>query len=135
MRKLPKTLWVAWAALLVAGVAWAGSSIRKNGSIVAEFDGAYIRQNGSILAQFDGMYLRQAGSIVAERDGRYIRQRGSIVAEMDGNYIRQNGSIVWVIEENGTVRKRGTLFYTVEGYTGSEEMRWRVAAFLLFFAT
>jgi hypothetical protein len=126
---------VGLVALVLAQALWAGSPIRKNGSIVADLDGKYLRQNGSIIAEFDGKYLRVSGSIVAEHDGKNVRKNGSIVAEIDGTYIRKNGSIIWEIEENGTVRKNGSIFYTVDGFTGSEEMRWRVAAYLLFFAT
>ena len=112
----------------------ASNYIRKSGSIVAEFDGKYIRQNGSIVAEFDGKYMRVQGSIKLQWDGKYIRQNGSIVAELDGKYIRKNGSISWEIEPKGTVRRNGSIVYTVDGYTDSEVMRWKLAAYLLYFA-
>lgn len=136
MRRALRLTLAGLAALGLAQALWAGGNyIRKNGSIVAQFDGDYIRENGSIIAQFDGKYLRVNGSIVAEFDGKHIRKSGSIVAEIDGRYVRKGGSIIWEIEENGTVRKNGAIFCKVDDFTGSEEMRWRVAAFLLFFAT
>lgn len=131
LRFLLPLLAITW---LMPAAADARSYIRKSGSIVAELDGDTLRERGSIVATFDGRYVRQSGSIVAEFDGRYIRQRGSIVAEIDGRYIRKSGSIVWEIEVNGTVRKSGSIRYTVDDYTDSERMKQRVAAYLLLFA-
>jgi len=125
---------IAAIVLVLPATAMAGNYIRKNGSIVAELDGHYLRQNGSIIAEFDGKYVRKNGSILAEFDGKYIRKSGSIVAEIDGHYIRKSGSIVWEIESNGYVRKSGSIFYQVDGYTDSDTMKEKVAAFLLFFA-
>ncbi len=96
--------------------------------------GSYIRKNGSIVAEIDGDYLREHGSIIATFDGRYLRKNGSIYAEFDGNYIRMSGSIVWEIDDRGYARKHGSIMYSVDGYTGSERMKQKVAAFLLFFA-
>jgi hypothetical protein len=120
--------------LLLPGLAQAGANIRKSGSIVAEIDGNHLRQRGSIVAEFDGNNVRRSGSIVMEFDGRYVRQRGSIVAEIDGRYVRKSGSIEWEIEGNGTVRRHGSIFYTVDGFTDSESMKRKVVAFLLLFA-
>jgi hypothetical protein len=122
------------AALLLPAAARADNDIRKNGSIVAEIDGQYLRQRGSIVAEFDDRYVRKSGSIVLEFDGRYVRERGSIVAEIDGRYVRKSGSIDWEIEGNGTVRRHGSIFYTVDGYTDSESLKRKVVAFLLLFA-
>lgn len=125
---------VGLACLLPGLDAWAGPYIRKQGSIVAELDGNYLRQRGSIVAEFDGRYVRERGSIVLEFDGRYLRQRGSIIAEIDGRYLRKQGSIAWEIEPNGTVRRHGSIAYTVDGYTDSDAMKRKVAAFLLLYA-
>jgi hypothetical protein len=114
--------------------AQAGSNIRKNGSIVAEIDGDNIRVNGSIVAEFDGNNLRKSGSIYAELDGKNIRKDGSIYAEIDGDNIRKDGSIIWQIESNGNARKNGSIMYALEGYSGSETMKWKFAAYLLFLA-
>ncbi len=120
--------------LLVPALASASPYIRKSGSIVAEIDGRYLRQRGSIVAEFDDRYVRKSGSIVLEFDGRYVRERGSIIAEIDGRYLRKRGSIEWEIEANGTVRRHGSIFYTVDDYTDSESMKRKVVAFLLLFA-
>lgn len=125
-------LW-ALALLFSVGIAHASNFVRKHGSIVAEFDGRYLRKSGSIVAEFDGLHVRAQGSIVAEFDGRYIRKSGSILAEIDGRYVRQNGSIVYEIEENGTVRKHGSIAYTVDGYVDSTDMKNRLAVYLLLF--
>jgi len=124
----------AAVAVLVPALASASPHIRKSGSIVAEIDGRYLRERGSIVAEFDGNYVRRSGSIVLEFDGRYVRERGSIVAEIDGRYVRKSGSIEWEIEGNGTVRRHGSIFYTVDDYTDSEAMKRKVVAFLLLFA-
>ncbi len=125
---------VLLAVLFYSSLALAGPYIRKHGSIVGELDGNYLRKNGSIVAEFDGRYVRKSGSIHAEFDGHYIRKNGSIHAEIDGRYVRKNGSIVWEIESNGYVRKDGSIVYQIDGYSDSEEMKQRVAAYLLFFA-
>lgn len=125
---------VLLAVLLVPALVLANPHIRKSGSIVAELDGRYLRQKGSIVAEFDGNRVRQSGSIVLEFDGRHVRQRGSIVAEMDGRYVRKQGSIMWEIEGNGTVRRRGSIAYTVDDFTDSDAMKRKVVAFLLLFA-
>jgi hypothetical protein len=133
-RILPLATLALCAVLLLPAGARAGANIRKSGSIVAEIDGTYLRQRGSIVAEFDGRYVRRSGSIVLEFDGHNVRERGSIVAEIDGRYVRKHGSIEWEIEGSGTVRRGGSIFYTVDGYTDSESMKQKVVAFLLLFA-
>ena len=61
-------------------------------------------------------------------------ERMVLSMRVDGNYIRMSGSIVWEIDDRGYARKHGSIMYSVDGYTGSERMKQKVAAFLLFFA-
>lgn len=134
MRSQLVSLIVSLVAINLPSLSVAHNYIRKKGSVVAEIDGKYLRQHGSIIAEFDGKYLRKAGSIIAGLDGKYIRKNGSIYAEIDGKHIRKMGSIEWTIEDNGDCRRKGSVVYKIDDYTGSEMMKWKVAAFLLFFA-
>ncbi len=110
-------------------------AIRQHGTVIAEIDHKVLRQRGAQVAEFEGRTVRQRSSVVAEYDGRFIRQHGTIVAEIDGRFVRPKIGVSWEIDKHGVIRRRGMPLYHLDGYTDTPTQRWRVAAFLLFFAS
>lgn len=133
------TMLVSLALILFSAgsLAEASPRIRKpSTAVAAEIDGTRLRQDGRVVAELDGDRVRAPSTaVLLEFDGTRVRKPSTeVVAEIDGRYLRRDGRIVWEIESGGTIRKGGTMAYTVDDYSDAGTVKRLVIAFLLLFA-
>lgn len=117
-------LLVVISILLTGLPTYAGTDIRKGGSVVARVDDhGTIRVRGSGVGRFDsGGAIRVGGRVVGniDNDGT-IRRGGSVAGKIDaGGYVRIRGRVVGRVEDSGDVRRKGSVIGSARGLNRSQ---------------